>query len=361
MANRVVAGVNILGGVTSNGTFACTTVNGVLVAPANTAAALLNPTCNNVGNANAPGGIQVQGGTGGLNGVLRPEGYALAPEKGRNLNLGFDFAPNFLPGLNLSATWYKITVSNIITTIGTPTDLLSNPAYQSALVVRGQPPFDSTLAALLAFPQANLSVPASNIGWILDNASRNNGTLDQQGVDFNADYNWDMGDWGAGNTGVTGDYTLHQISTVPGGVPTDLYDSTSSLALGQPLAFRLKYRAHLGWSREGFSATVFVDYTSHASGTNSFPPAAFLAKFPNYSNNLPAQFLFDVALGYNTGDKPASTYLQNLNVQLVVNNVLNRDPPFSYSINSTNGSVAYQAGLYSPFGRTLALTVTKTW
>ena len=354
---RSIGGINILGGAATNSEPACATVGGTPVA--GTAAALLNPTCSLA--LNSPGGIQVQGGSGGLSGVLRPADYALLPEKGRNLSLGFDFAPKFLAGLTVSATWYRVHITNTITarTLTGVGDALSNPLFQSALLVAGQPGFASALATLLASPQGS-NVPAaaqSTISWILDAASKNTGTLDQEGVDFRADYDWDMGIWGEGNTGVSGAYAIHQITTIPGSTPVDAYDTN-----GQPLAFRLTYRAHLGWNLDGFSATWFIDYTSHVSSSNPFPPAAFLAKFPNYSNKLPANFLFDLALGYNTGDIPANTYLKNLNVQLVVNNVLNRDPPFSYNIsNPTNGVVGYLPALYSPSGRTLALTVTKSW
>ena len=361
VAGRTVTGVNTLGGANNN-TPACQTVGGVLVAPANTAAALLNPTCNNVGNANFPGGIQVQGGTGGLAGVTRPDGYTLVPEKGRNLNLGLDFTPTFLPGLDISATWYKIHITNVITTITLVGNVLSNPASQPGLIVAGQPGFAAALAGLVANPESNFTGSATNISWILDTAARNNGTFDQQGVDFTADYDWDMGTWGAGNTGITGDYTLHQITTIPGSAPTDLYDTvTAPLNNGQPLAFRLKYRAHLGWSMDGFSATVFADYTSHISSGNTLPPAAFLATFPNYSNKLPAQYLIDLSLGYDTGDGPANTYLKNLSGQFVVNNIFNRDPPFAYTISGGNGSTGYLATAYGPYGRTLSFTLTKTW
>jgi len=350
--------VNVLGAQTSNSQPACTTIGGT--PPPGTAAAILNPTCSAA--LNNPGGLQVQGGSGGLNGILHPANYALQPEKGTNLNLGLDFTPKeFLPGLNINATWYSVHISNIITslTLTGVGNALNNPRFQSSLLVAGQPGFASALAALIANPtQADITPDmASNITWILDSASQNLGTLNQQGVDFTASYDWDMGEWGAGNTGVVGNYQIHQINTVPGGVPVDTYDTN-----GQPLAFRLTYRARLGWSLNGFSATLFTDYTSHVYSTNPLPPPAFLAKFPNYSNKLPAQYLFDLSLGYNTGDIPASDYLKNLNLQLVVNNILDRSPPFDYNISSsTNGVVGFLPALYSPYGRTLAFTVTKVW
>jgi iron complex outermembrane recepter protein len=238
-------------------------------------------------------------------------------------------------------------------------NVLTNPEFQSSLLVAGQPGFAPALAALLASPQGS-NVPAagqSNILWILDSASQNLGSMDQQGIDFTANYDWDMGAWGEWNVGITGDYKIHQILTIPGTAPVDTYDTD-----GEPLAFRLRWRAHLGWSQDGFDASVFTDYTSHVSSNNPLPPASYLGDYPNYSNKVPAEFLFDVALGYNTRDEPANDDLKNLSLQLVVNNIFDRPPPFAYNISSsTMGLLGFLPSLYSPYGRTISFTVTKQW
>jgi iron complex outermembrane receptor protein len=357
VAARSISGVNQLGGANNNTQPTCPA--GATAPPAGTAGALLNPTCSQTAALLFPAGLSVQGGSNGLQGVTRAADYALQPEEGRNLSLGAEYAPpeGFLQGLYLSATWYRTKIESVITsqTLNQTGNALTNPSFQQTIIVRGQPGFDQALAGLLAMPQAS-NLPASAIpaiNWIVDSSARNAGTLEQSGVDFEGRYDWTMGNWGDGNVGITGAYIDHQISQLPGGVPVDNYDTN-----GQPLAFKIRWRGNIGWRWEGFNSNFFVNYTSHVSSTNVFPPAAFLVNFPNFSNEVPAQFLFDLAVGYDTRDVPANEYLRNLNIQLVVNNIMNRDPPFAYGIQS---SVAYLAPLYSPYGRTIAFTITKTW
>ena len=357
VAARSIAAINLLAGATSNTAALCPVVGGT-PAPGSLAAAL-NPTCSAA--LNFPAAIGVQGGSSGLNGILRPANYALQPEKSKNANLGVDFTPRgFLEGLDVSVTWYNVHIDNTIVAITDSNALISNPAFRSATLSVADPGFQAALTALLTSPQGS-NVPAataSNITVILDSSSMNAGYLRQDGIDLTADYDWDMGAWGTGNVGIAGDYKFHQISALPGSAPIDLYRDSN----GQPEAFRLTHRTHIGWNYEGYSATFFIDYTSHLSDGNPFPPAAFLAKFPNYSNKLPATFLFDLSLGYDTREEPDNAYLKNLHFQLVINNILNRDPPFAYNISSsTNGLVGYVGQFYSPYGRQIAFSVSKTW
>lgn len=80
---------------------------------------------------------------------------------------------------------------------------------------------------------------------------------------------------------------------------------------------------------------VFMDYQSHEFSANSMPQAAYLEENANFADVLPAQYLFDLSLGYNTGDRPANEYLKQINVYLTVNNIFNRHPPFAYGGTAT--------------------------
>ena len=50
----------------------------------------------------------------------------------------------------------------------------------------------------------------------------------------------------------------------------------------------------------------------------------FPCNIQDYTNILPSQYTFDLSLGYNTMDFPANEYLRNIGVQLVVQNILDR-------------------------------------
>jgi hypothetical protein len=56
---------------------------------------------------------------------------------------------------------------------------------------------------------------------------------------------------------------------------------------------------------------------------------------------------------------PANEYLQNINLQLVVNNILDHDSPFVY--HDRGGDYAAFDMYYGELQRVASLTITKTW
>jgi hypothetical protein len=95
-----------------------------------------------------------------------------------------------------------------------------------------------------------------------------------------------------------------------------------------------------------------------ASGGGGTYPCAI----DGYTNILPSYYTFDVSIGYNTLDAPANGYLRNIGVQLVIQNVMDRDAPFGYWINSTaNGNMCACDRSKGLQGRTVSLIVTKEW
>jgi hypothetical protein len=136
------------------------------------------------------------------------------------------------------------------------------------------------------------------------------------------------------------------------------------------------YRARLGWSNGPWSVTGFMDYQSHFFHTQNAPPnvnfqcvatggtvggGSFPCAFSNYTNLEPSYYTFDLSLGYDTGDTPANNYLKNIGVQLVVQNILDKHPPFEYRVSSQAGSPVAFDLLKSDQGRTITLILTKTW
>jgi predicted metalloprotease len=81
----------------------------------------------------------------------------------------------------------------------------------------------------------------------------------------------------------------------------------------------------------------------------------------NFRNIEPSFYTFDLSLGYNTGDTPANTYLKNLTVQLVVQNLLGKHSPFEYGPStSTRNWSAYDINRPNG-GRIIGLTLIKNW
>jgi hypothetical protein len=187
--------------------------------------------------------------------------------------------------------------------------------------------------------------------------------------------------------GVVGTYYLHQyLQTLPGDPILDQLHTTIAAVGGiaqqgvQGIAGigtnRLRYRARLGWSNGPWSLTGFMNYESHVFHTQTAPPnvnfqcataggtipgGSFPCAINNYSNLEPSSYLFDVSLGYDTGDDPANDYLKHIGIQLVVQNIMNRSPAFEYRISTGGGNPAAFDILKNYQGRTVSLILTKTW
>ena len=379
--------------------------------PGSAADRLLHPVVGpstGCGATTTPGGYSFNGGAGspqqaGWRDLVNQSGKILSPEKATNWGFGAEFAPTtFLKGLDLQATWYSVKINGVLQAFGNPTtsgfnqanrgfayivptDLFGvNPACNNNLTPTTCPEFETMVAKMLANPRNATPVSAlTNIQWVNDGGTFNKGWLKVEGIDWTASYDYDAGDWGAWNVGIVGTYYLHQLSqTFPSDPIIDQFHSTlaavggiaqEGVVSGNP---RMRYRARLGWSSGSWSVTGFMDYASHFFHSQTAPPnvnfqcvaaggtvggGTFPCAISNYTNVEPSQYTFDLSLGYDTGDDPANDYLKHIGIQLVVQNILDRDPAFEYRISTGGGNPAAYDITKSYQGRTISLILTKTW
>jgi hypothetical protein len=80
-----------------------------------------------------------------------------------------------------------------------------------------------------------------------------------------------------------------------------------------------------------------------------------------YTNIISSYYFFDLSLGYNTLDGPANEYLRNIGVQLVVQNIFDRQAAYGYRIATGGGNPCTCDIINSLQGRTISLIVTKEW
>jgi hypothetical protein len=254
------------------------------------------------------------------------------------------------------------------------------------------PNFQAEVQALLTNVRSQLPglQVAPNIGFIADAATRNIGWQSTNGVDFSASYDYDAGDLGAWNAGIVGNYVIDNKSvTVDGQTPVSFYNSVINGTRNS--GGRLRYRARLGWAGGpdgAFSATLFMNYIPNFGPNNTSIPAAngntvaplcflqgntpcnasgnpqfamYTGQVPLLTNSIPSMYTFDLSLGYQTGDRPASTYLRNIGLQLTINNLLDRKPEFQYAVaTSSNTPHAFYNAL-SADQRFFTFTITKAW
>jgi iron complex outermembrane receptor protein len=365
----------------SNSVAAC--VNSQIGGPATpgSAAALLNPNCTQAlqfqGGINAIGGVQII--EDALDGLTRPEGFVLGPETSRTYTIGAAYRPPYLPGLNIDVTYYNTRIEDLID--GGCTDLNDPTCLEFILVPGKTTPFttpdgDNTVsqaefdAAIgIIAPSAQSQIPGNLIGnvrFLLDGSPRNAGELNDRGIDFGAHYDW-QSMWGVISAGVSGNYRLHRDTD--GDDP--FVGTNTNAGIGNATQSRMRARAELGWSNDTWRTTVFMNYVGHSHHTQALPPACFTdvvdatcpapytPPFPNYGNLTPAQHTIDFSMSYDTREDFANTYLHNIVLQLNVNNVTNKYPPFGYRVSANGGSAAVVGG--SPLGRAISFAITKNW
>ncbi|HEX5279760.1 MAG TPA: TonB-dependent receptor [Micropepsaceae bacterium] len=331
----------------------------------------------------------------------REGGTSLAPEKSANYSIGFELAPqfDFLRGLDLQATWYSVKINGtLIGFNGTTAPVLGDASQRFHMVLPsdlGCPvsanatpttcaPFESMVLAALSDRSSPVSTSTlTNFYWINDGSTVGLGFVHVEGVDWNASYDFDAGDFGAWNTGITGTYYLHRFTqTVPGSAVVDLFHQNISgiggiAQNGVETLPRMIYRARLGWSNGPYSVTGFLNYQSHYFATSvGTPPnvnfqcttsggtvggGSMPCAISNFTNIEPAWYTIDLSFGYNTGDRPANDYLKNLTIQLVVQNIMGIHSAFQYGATFSGRNVAAYDVLKPNGGRILGLTLLKSW
>jgi hypothetical protein len=184
---------------------------------------------------------------------------------------------------------------------------------------------------------------------------------------------------------MTGTYYLSQNTQLAAGTPIVDFYHTTILSLngvaqeGVESRPRFKYRARLGWSDGTWSVTGFMNYSQHFRNVQAAPPNVNNAciepggtvsgrpvytnpcAFSDYTNFIPGYYTFDLSLGYDTGDRPANEYLRNITVNIVVQNITDRDSPYGYKINASGGLQCACNVFESLFGRMVSLRVQKAF
>jgi hypothetical protein len=124
---------------------------------------------------------------------------------------------------------------------------------------------------------------------------------------------------------------------------------------------------------------MFANYFGHAAnninGANLIPPCFYQPGFgPGscfagsqyygpadiFPNITPATVFFDLTVGYQTGEMPANEYLRNIGIQLTINDILDKKPPFIVGARG-NGAIRAFDNAFIDLQRTFTLTVTKVW
>lgn len=268
----------------------------------------------------------------------------LKAEKARTWAASMAFHPEGLPGLDMELTWFGIDYTDRVVQPLNHVQALSNPIYALSPYVDLSPTPDKQAALLATYHEefinyAGVNYDPGKVVAILHNQYVNASRQRIHGLDFSGSYRFPVG---GGFLTIRG--AASQLnSTQQTSAEQPRYDLAGSIF--NPA----KYKTRTGavWTKEGFSASGFVNYTS---GVTSKLIAGRSEKTASYTT-------FDATLRYaieRTGDA-----WSGWEFMLSAENLFNRNPPLYTVTFQTNPP--FDSTNYSAIGRYLTLSIAKHW
>ena len=267
-------------------------------------------------------------------------GFPLGPENGKSFDFGAVYSPHFVPGLSASVDVWRIYLDNVITTVGAQSVVnlcFNGQAQFCPMISRSANPTSAGQITQILLPTANL------------------GRFDVKGVDWAINYRLPQFSFGQFNVGLTGTYMKQaKVQSAPGQEGNSALNyvgvmgSTGSALQascpgGAPGAIcffpRNRAQGTLSWQLGPWDAQWKMQYISHfqvgsldarqgATGALGFNPSgpagAYVLKYGNYVYN-------NLTVGYNI--QPINT-----RIDIGVDNVFDKQPPFLYANNSQNAN-----------------------
>ena len=290
----------------------------------------------------------------------------LVPEKSKSFSLGFLWSPN--TSMDFGLDFYKIRKEGEVA-LGTSFDALRHEDTNPELVQRDQNPLN-----LLKDTNGN-PIPGTGPLLFVRLPWTNQGATEVQGVDFDAAYRRNLGEWGAFSAKLTSSY-LHKYTLAqnPGDVEHNLagynaglvdwnlssgiylprWKSNLSMSLAKGShAFNVNFN-FVGevslmrkYDKDETYATPFCHY-----GAATGPGQNRAAGNPNYERHFPG---CEIDSWLRMGVGYTYTGIKNLSLNINIQNVLDTPAPYDPAVgaSTTTGAplAGYNASLHNPYGR----------
>lgn len=265
----------------------------------------------------------------------------LAPEEGETTTFGVVFTPSFVPGLNFSVDYFKITVDGLVSTFGALNVL--DACYQ--LNIQAQ--------------CARINRNANGQLWVgtgfVEDLNTNIGGLETSGIDVVANYGLDLETFGLSDKGrlsfnLVGTY-LKELVIDPGPL-VDAYDCAgyygNQCSDNAPPNPEWRHRFRVTWQ---------TPWNMEFSGTWRYFSEVTIYQDPPTTNvrpdrTLEAQNYFDLSGNWQVRD--------NARLRFGMNNILDRDPPLSAIVGTTGNGNTYPQ-TYDALGRYVFIGLTANF
>ncbi|WP_265269957.1 TonB-dependent receptor domain-containing protein [Sphingomonas lycopersici] len=259
----------------------------------------------------------------------------LKPETATTWSVGFDLKPLQVPGLRLSATYYKTDFRNSIGLLSAAT-LFTDPNYAPFYTIN--PTLAQARAAagsypIVGVPNLALLYVGTSPYLLADARLQNFGGIRLDGIDFHASFTRQVGGTAAVFADVAGTWTLdRKFATSAGGPWTDTLKNGTN---------HLSFAASAGAKVGGLTGRVTYNYRG------GYPILGLINQ--DYVKSLQ---ITDLYVGY---ELPARGPLANTTLTLNVQNLFDANPPYA---NVAGNSLAAVGG--ATLGRLFLLGIRKT-
>ena len=263
----------------------------------------------------------------------------LQAEESTAWTFGLRVNPPSWTGFSLDVTYFDIEFDERIAEPADPFGFVFDPENFGSFFVRD--PDDADVQALQNSPYflGTPSIPPSEIVLVIDSRIQNFARTQVSGVDLNSAYNMET-DSGSLSFGLNANYILEfENAFQPGAEFVDFVGTVNN-----PTDWRL--RGNVSWSRNGWNASAFVNYTDSYDDTVSSP-----------ERSVDSWTTVDLQLQYETPGGVTPALLGNTVFSINVQNLFDEDPPF---VNNPAG-IGYDPNNASPVGASIAFQITKDW
>lgn len=266
----------------------------------------------------------------------------LDPESASSWSAGFDFAPSWTPGVQLSATYFSINYKNRVLSLDGDATALTDAA--NAPFVSRSPSAElqqSLIAGAAGGLQNNSGLPydPSTIAAIVDGRSLNISQQKLDGVDILLNYDRAVA---IGQLSLYANATFLRIEQQPTNVSPET--ELTGRAFSPP---RRRARAGATWSTGPWSSTAAINWTS--SSRNVYQPD---------QAKVSAWTVVDFQLSYRP---EFARMLRGLHASVSVQNVFDEDPPLLSVGDGVFLGYNYDSLNTTPLGRYYTIQVTKRW
>ena len=287
------------------------------------------PTDGSFKDQNVAAGQQIKGVASGS----KYAGFPLGPEKGKSFDLGLVYSPSFVEGLSVSADVWHLYLNDTISSIGAQTVL--DLCYSG---ITRYCPLISRFPAGSANPGeiAQIIEPTGNLG-----------RTDVSGVDFSGRYRLPQFSFGNFVVGVDATYLKrYDQQTAPGTAANNIFHdaghfqpfgssqaSTCPSGGGVCLFPRWRGSSFVNWNLGDWSASWRMRYIGAFRNGSKSPSQDTnpVQGLPGVELKYGATMYNDVSVGYNF--EPLNT-----RIDLGVNNLFDKQPPFLYANNTLNAN-----------------------